>query len=557
MDAIDHEVTPTPDEEIEEQEEQTEEEEIETDQTVESTTGTINPDTEISGESSAPSDEPSSESSNPSPEPDENGGSVGGDEDIPSDTGTGGINPTDGVGEGKPTWTNSFEISNPDADIPQVTSIAAFGDYALIVQMIGGDGALGATDATTLNALSSNGVAVSAASVIDDSSSAYNTIDVEALVASGVEAILVEDTTAFATALSTDQYNYINEAGITVAGLRLMNTSSNIKTNVDTVGQMLQGSDVAAYGTEAQSRADYYVQLHDNSVKAANGGLASNTVTGTDRALQYQGDADGLGFTGAATYTVLIDYWDAGASASGASYPFSPGVAYASIGYATSPISYYIQAGGSINNAAALSTEISTGETPVLQFNASWNSPQFWSNTTLSNIVYLNSVLLSSGVDFSQTTNLGKGLGSDAMPKIIVTSNSIKDSILANSADANGLYHAYPYVGSGQLTDSLGVTNGDIVIWSCIGSDGVSRPAGDPNPIYPSGTISSDSIVVNPQGQFCDWISGSVESFLESEWVAAAVNGTFSYSQWEQDVRDFYSWAWGISANMNQIENPS
>lgn len=543
VDAIDHAVTPLP-----EEEEQTEEE------------------PEQQQNSPTMSDDPAQTGDNagtvvPNPTPDPEGGGPTEENPVEYPDGTDGFTSTEGVGQFKDP-TLAFDITDRDSVPPSVESVAAFGDYAIAVQMIGGSGALAATDQATLDALTSAGVATTASVAWTDASGdPASLVNVRAIVDSGAKVIVVPDPDAYTAQLSTERYNYLTENGVQWISLRDFSNSVNIKANVDAIGDMLQNSSVAQYGATAAARADEYAAFHDRVVSGANGGLAADAVNG-NRALQNGDDADGLGYSGnASVYTVLVDYWDAGATYSWSGLSFDPGVAYASAGCYTTPVSYYIQAGGAINNAAARTTGITTGEIPVLQFSQteSW-SADMWQNATVENPLYGGvQSLLDSGVDRAGTTQLGQGLGSDAMPKIIATSGAIRDAILASSASATSLYHAYPFVGNDVTYGATGLTYattyGETSLWSCIGSLATSGTVGDPNPVYPGGAIDADDVLVNPSGYFCDWTKGTVESFLESGWVAAYVSGTYDAAQWEQDVRDFYSWAWGISVDMNAITN--
>ncbi len=547
VDAFNHAVTPQPDEPEPEQpdeEEQTQEENTQTVPTEDQATTPTNDGTGAGTDAGG---------ANPSPTPDTNGGGAGEPENPVEEPSTsGGFTSSEGVGDFK-NPTIAFNIGDRDADVPQIDCVAAFGDYATLVQMIGGQGALAASDAATISAMQSAGVACTAVAAWTDASGDPASMDVEAIVNSGARAILVSDPGAYTTQLSTEKYNYLEANGIQWVTLRTMITSTNIKANVEVVGEMLQGSAVAAYGATANSRASEYISRHNAAISQANNGLAADTVNG-NRVLQYQGDADGLAYSSnAATYTVLIDYWDPIATCN-PGFSFDSGAAYASAGCATTPVSYYIQAGGSINNAAALSTEVSAGEIPVLQFSKteSWGATM-WTTTSLPNILYSTTItsLLDSGVDRAATTQLGQGLGSDAMPKIIVTSTEIKNALVASSVSATSLYHPYSYVGDDLVYGSIGVEPG---LWSCIGSYATSGNVGDPNAVY-AGGIDADDVVVNPSGLFCDWTQGTVESFLEAGWVAAYINGTYDQAQWQSDVQDFYSWAWGVTVNMSSITN--
>ncbi len=562
VDALEREVTSIEEEEEQEEDPEDEPEEEEDEQTPQQTATTTTDGTGGAGTTDTGGTVPGEAL------PSDDGGTSGDEgpenpnDDSPT---TGPTNFTDGVGDWK-SPTVAFDVSNPDADIPSFESVAAYGQLAVIVQMIGGDGALAATDAETLASFSTYGVACSAveAWTLSDGDISANpqNIDVEAIVASGADAIIVTDSQSYTYYLSDEQLQYLEDNGVQWVNVRVMNTSSYIKSNVTTVGEMLQGSSKAAYGSEASSRAAEYVSRHDAMVTAANGGLAQvvgayNISSGI--AYQASGDADGLGWSdNDATYTVLIDYWDASATYS--SLSLASGLAFATVGYSATPVSYYIQAGGSINNAAAFFPSSAQGVAPVHQFGGEWSASNIQGLSLDVSITTSGELwaLLDSRLNFSENTGIGWGLGSSAMPKIIVTSSSIKEAILANSALDSSAYHAYSFTGGDLITNAIGLTyagyaGGLTTAWACIGNNGTSGVAGDPNPVYPSGVIDADDILVNPSGLFCDWTEGTVESFLESGWVAAYINGTYSASTWASEVQSFYSWAYGISVNMGEI----
>ncbi len=509
----------------------------------------------------------------PMPEPGDGGGGDGGDNDVESPLGDDdGLTSGEGVGEDKPNIPIAYSSSNPDADPPKVDSIAAFGDYALIVQMIGGSGALAATDTVTLSALQSNGVQTTAVSGWSGNSgdpselnNVYNIVD------SGAKTILVEDAKTYTKYLNSDRYNILVDNGIEFVELRTMYTSTNIKANVNTVGQMLDGSSVAAYGADAVDRASYYEDFHNRLVNV-NSGLANDQGYGrtANKVLQtsdgYSNDADGLSFSdNTATYTVLVNDWESDAQLHITSLTLDPGLGFASVGYAYSPFSYYMQAGGTINLAAASVSVAAQGLTPVLQFAGS-------EGYTLDSISYLNlqniylsggvfsvSPLLDSRMDFSEMSQIGKGLGSDVYPKLLVANGTIKDAIVSNSYSSNSVYHPYGYNRGGMWGEIPGISynNGQSFLPTSIGAislGGQDDWEGRPNDGYPEGYIYPDSILVNPCGYFCDWTSGTVESFLESGWIASCINGVYDYGQWQTDVRDFYNFAWGINADMSRID---
>ncbi len=596
VDAFEHALTPTPDVE-EEQEPDTEEEEQDLTQSTTNTSTSGNtaiagasggtagssstPDSSASGGSTGTNNtddtsEGSSEgeggdTGEPLPEAGNDGGGPGGEDTTP---GTGGESGpwTDNTGADLFKDMSNYSVSpaswDPDEPMPQYDCVAAFGDYALIVQMIGGDGALAATDAATLENLQVNGVAVSSARVAwADASGDTSSFDPIEVVESGAKAIIVEDWEAYTYSLSYEKMDYLEANGIEWMPLTSLCNSVNIKNCVNWIGEMLQDSSVAANGSSAESRASEYCSRHDAMINV-NSGLASDNdyyLNEKAKALQKTADgndSDGLGYSGnTATHTVLINYWADDAYLNLFNMNFGAGAAYAAAGYSYTPTSFYMQAGGSINTAASRSAVAATGEIPVLQFAGSdgSNVSSYWSGNTIpGNVNYNNGsgyhALLDSGVDVAQLQNVGKGLGSDAMPKIIVTSSDIKDAIVDSSLSGNSLYHPWEYAQVGMHSGLIGISE---KAYTVIGSVMTQGTVGDPNPIYPNGQIDANDILVNPQGYFCDWTSGTVESFLESGFVAAYINGSttgYTRDQWRQDVIDFYSWAWGINPDINRID---
>ncbi len=620
IDAFDHEVTPTPEDEEVQPPPEDDPEKLQSESninpirsdntttTTSTTTTTTTPTSSpSSGTSSSTGGSPSDSSSNAgesgeggagdagsgdepgSSTPTEEGGGAGGDVPLNDSGGSGGggddagdsliggegtpdadtpglPNDWEGSGEDKPNVDDitPYNPYNPDEDPPNAQSFAAFGDYALIVQMIGGNGALAATDADTLNALSGWGVATSAAVGWGGDGSDASTIDVQAIIDSGAQYILVEDATDYARWMTNGAYDLLYNSGIQFYSMRNMCTSANIKSNVDNIGYSLQGSAVAAYGGNAQDRASEYRSRHDGMVNV-NGGLASDNGSDGAKVLQYERNADGVGYSSnTPVHTVLIDYWDAGATLNLASALYSPGAAYASAGCASSPVSYYLQAGGAINTAAARTLDTASGEVPVLQFwGQEGTKSGSWSNTSLGDRIYSGGVtaLLDSQVNLNNQ-GVGEGLGSGSFPKAVVTSPEIRDYIVSSSYDYWSLYHPYDFTSTGgQITSFVGNTfdtaYGTGYEVTCIGYDGGSANAGTPNPCYSHADgnyIDYDDILVNPRGLFGDWTSGSVESFLESGWAAARISGVYDLGQWQQYVVDFYNWAYGINPDFGVID---
>ena len=548
VDAFDHAITPSTTEEEPQPEEEPEPEQQQGVASGESSATGTGANGAVAGGTSA------------STTPDEDGAGKGKTDDAEGD-GTGGKTSTQGVGNDK-DFTLAYDIIDPDVDPPRVDSFVAYGQYAVIVQMLGGNGALAATDASTLASLNGAGVSNSAQTAWSDGGTPAG-IDADVIVASGAKYIITTDAAAYTRELNDYSMKKLNDAGVQFITLRSMNTSVNIKENVERVGEMLQGSTKAAYGSTAEDRADHYLTVHDEAIRLANGGLAQDVANDASRVLQYKGAGDGLGFaSGSTSYTVLVDDYDAAATHTATS--FASGLAYASAGCATTPVSYYIQAGGSINNAAALTSDASSGEIPVLQFAKASISPSAssWSYgkaVTLMNAQAMTNMarpLLDSGtingVAGANALKLGAGLGTSAMPSIIVTSSSIQSEILSNSALPNGMYHPYGYVTapSGIGTAGAAFTDEE-TYWCCIGANdgGLPSATSTANPL--GGSLTSANVRVMPSGLFCDWTQGTVESFLLSGWVSCEVNG--SGFDWFSYVSDFYGYFYGIDVSESSL----
>lgn len=477
------------------------------------------------------------------PNPDDPGDKTPqGDEPEPVDQGEGGGNDDGDV-------PVAYDASDPTADPPQVESIAAFGQAAVLVQMIGGPGALAAADANTLD--SSFAAAVDTSAIArgwsqDGSDAAM--MDVDAVVSSGADAILAYKGDYLDAGLTPEGKSKLSKAGVQVVVIYAFTNSANIKQNASVVGSMLQGSSKAAYGGEAESRALSYRERHDRVVNAcasANGGLAGSTMyqSGADQASRFTSKDS--------VYTLLLDDFDDTAAYKGTKLgDWTPqgGLAFASAGCSTTPVSYYIQAGGLVNSAAANTSRDAAG--PVVAWQFQTNQFPFALKEWTGGDVTRSASMPAQDGDFCGSLlstpyslnmlGLGRSFGSPSMPKIIAKTTTIKNQVIANSGKESGVYHAYAFTNMGRYN----MTGPNQYASSCIGYD--SLAAAEEN-LFPKGKIPDGSIVVNPTGLFCDWTQGTVESFLEAAWVNDVVNDESSPVGWKNEVAGFYSWAYGYT----------
>ncbi len=435
----------------------------------------------------------------------------------------------------------------------KVDAIAAFGELGTIVQMVGGKGALVAADKELLSSDFSKVFADEGASSIEtgwsDDGSAQK-INVDKIIDSGAKTILVSSG-SYQNDLSNAQKKKLKNAGITFTVVNRLSNSTYIKQTVRTVGKML--SEAKGIGNESKTEkiasdyADYHDEVISNCVDANGGKLAGFSTYETKNSKRYSYNEN-------ARYTLLVDYYDDSAEFTGVFggswTPQCDGIGISTFGYGATPSSFYIQAGGLINNAAVKGTQNDTGTIPVWQFNS--NSMTFvkskWSFSSSGEFTKTDSVkasawgqvLLTTGVNASGY-GVGSSFGTDTFPTIIVCSKSAKNKIINNSAKANGAYHPYDLASASQggiAVSYFGKKVGNNVCQSSIGVDG--SESGGVN-TFSSGKIDDSSVHVNPKGMASSWMKGSAESFLEAAWVNDVVQENSSQVDVEKTVRDFYS----------------
>lgn len=407
--------------------------------------------------------------------------------------------------------------------------VVAFGEVANMVVSFAGEGALVGSDYDFLGnafiqeAYADRGIAQVPVVWTDP---ATGDIDVDAVIACNPDALLLANNTY---SLTSDQAAALQEAEIDVVYLPAMSSATGITKTADFIGQMLGGPLDTDSGKDAAGAAAEFIAWHDNTVNAQaqrHGGLVG-TKNFND------GSTDGLG--GSGVYTVYVDNWDFGATYTampGGGYVWSDpnGVAVSKVGWRWSPLSYYMQAGGAINNGALFKHSLYevTHDYYVWQFNLgvvptvyteNWNGRTLYTDP-LENDGTMDLLVLGDGDQDIR-------LGSAAFPFVVTRTQDIANAFRASVDIAtqvqSGVYALYSAGGfvayDGTFADSY---------------------------------IASDfGIYANPHGLYSDWVYGSPESALESVWVSDLVLGT---DDLPSALREYYSMFYGVELTDAQIE---
>ena len=486
-----------------------------------------------------------------------------------SDKGSGSDDSEDGDND---DGDKSMEVdtTDPTQEAPKVNSIAAYGDIAVLVQMVGGEGALAAADADLLSSKFKKVFDKEGAGSIKtgwSGSGGDGAADVDAIVSSGADCVLVLSESE----LTKSQRTKLKNNNVKIVTMYRMSNTKYVKKNVQTIGDMLAESTELKSGLDPADMAQQYVDfvkgLLEDACATANGGkktLAGNETFELKNTTEYEYDADGC------SYTLLLDEYDEDAKflddINGWT-PVTDGVFLSQLGYRNRATSFYMQAGGLVNNAAFKGAD-TTGLYIAHQFNANTGT---FDKTCFSKTDLIGKSLtreeLGSGwdstlfcVDTGDTSdtsisNLSLNFGTERFPRVIVTSEEAKEALVENSADPDGFYHPY-----GLTKSSIGgffgkQTSGGSSVISCIGV-----PESDSTNLFATGedaaAIPEENVEVNPTGLFSSWTDGtSAEAVLEAAWICDVVNiGCDKTSTgWKNYVKDFYSTFYRYSITDSEI----
>ena len=399
----------------------------------------------------------------------------------------------------------STEIVDPNAPAEETPTgtIAATGEYATIVQMLGGEGALVAADETWIATVQSQGVFPDETEAVQVGWSGDGTqsgsCDVDAIIDLAPSVVLYNDSDA---PLSDGERQKLENAGIKCTVMpdldNATTTDEQVTMAVEAVGQIL--STATGIQLNAGTQASSYREYHDGvlqACKAANGGKYSYKTVGgntSDKGI-YQAsnplaikESEG---TGESIATAYIDSW-----LSSVNSPVTPNRTYrdvASIGttftsmnssggvgmsvgvsgsYVT--LDYYLQMAG-VSDVAYPSSK-PTGKGYVMP---GWTK----GSPNLSNVAESSIGTIWSGLWFPisdpDVAANWKLVGTTAFPAVIVKDKDIAGALQASAKISNGLYN----VGSNYYA------------------------------------------YVVPEGVSGTWAYGNVESFYASAWALSLLKG--------------------------------
>lgn len=454
-------------------------------------------------------------------------------------------------------------------ELPEVDTMAAFGAAAVVVQMIAGEGALVAADEELLSSKFSDVFADEGARDIvcgwTGDGTKPSQMDVDAIIASGADTVVVYYDT-YLEGLSKADQKKLDEAGIFPTVIYTMSNSTYIKENVKNLGTMLKNSKKAkgVNGKNSAEMATAYIEWHDSLISScvkANGGVLPGTGAMESK------NTDGFKYVGStetgSTYTLLIDGWDETARYQGTTFAgyleSEYGVGTCTLGNTSRPTNFYIQVGGLLNNAAVKAAASSTKKWLLWQFNANtltFNKTDFTYSGSLSEVTDVSAsawsgILFHTMVNANEVTKLGDSFGSDAFPKVIVTTQEMKENLVNDSRSEKGVYHpyslqygilpggnsAYGMMGYFGFSVESDTSSGDTLAMGCVGAVASTLELASGF----SSQIPKSAVEVNPTGLFSSWVEeGTVESVLEAAWVNDVVNGSGTAVGYKSLITEFY-----------------
>ena len=399
-----------------------------------------------------------------------------------------------GTGKRSSGGTGSVYDNDPDSEEPvipeNIDEVAAVGNNAVIVAMVSGtadSSALVACDKDTqkkaARVLEKRGIGKAKALWGGDGSSAGSLTDANfKKLTDDVVPDLIFVTEGVET-LTDSQKKKLAKKNIDVYTLPALTSAKRIKFAVETVGKILEQGGVK----DVKKNYKQYLDFHDELVEKyekTNGGITGD--------YDFYKEAEAKDSAADTIVTLYIDAWDSKARYNDKSDVMSTpsGIAVASLGYKSAPVSYYLSMGGAFNNAASkIMRNQDTDERGVVwQFaqNELSYSFKWWSG--LDEATYDLCAHISGGVFksdllwYTAPGATGFGLGTKSFPGVIVKSGKIASSMDSSSSKTGSPYFPYPLIAPATSGKTIGYFVGESdedYVEACIGSDGTGKQAMD------------------------------------------------------------------------------
>lgn len=421
-------------------------------------------------------------------------------------------------------------------DIPEnVATVAAVGQAALYVEMLGGTNRLLASSANYL----ANGMAAEIFGDFGnvkglwekDGETAMSDAQFQQLLTTNPEAVFYIADADYGTvqSFSEAQIKTLNEKGIYTVPLAMFNTTSNIKNNVRMMGKVLgKRSDIQG-AKDAGSMAEKYIRWLDGISKGFGHTFSGPYKWNLDQNIHFNSESVEKvnSYADDGQYTILIDGWDDSFSTNRDS-----GVAFARTGYSqrNSPASFFLSLGGAANTAVLVTDNGSSiSSFPVV--------PTFTDLTggNVNGSRYQNADTWRS--KSNQVTGMNGNYIGSAIKKIIVNSADTYNKIIASNAWADTSY----------VTDNEGA-----------GGYGYINASGRLVASNIHGALGSDyELVINPYG-IGSWTEGSPEAPLEALWANELFNsglsGEEAFRAVTPEIQNFYSEFYGYNLSAGDLQ---
>lgn len=461
---------------------------------------------------------------------------------------SGGGSASAGNGKGKGN-KQVYDANGKKVSVPKVvTSVAAPGQAGLIVQMLGGKVKgksilYGSSESFLDNSLAKS---VFSDEGIKDVKKLWEGEGASVMSDAEFEKLLkVKPDCCFGINgqdnFSESQIKKLKKAKIAYLPIPALTSAANIENAVEIVGEVI-GDNSARGGQDASDLAGKYIQYEQDevvsSVEAKKGLYTWNDsdYNTTSESAGYQAGHSKLS-AGEGKCTVYIDGWDSDASAkltdSGETVLDQEGMAMATPGWWTRPVSYYMSVAGVINSATQGHNWKSEKElllSPLTEKFSKLDGTFSGNLSTSESLAYEKADMGSSGypdwffsVYSKDNRDAGKAigqLGDSQFPAVVVANQEIKSELVSSRGSSTGLYRT-----KNLKNESTG---------------------------FESSICGDYAIYVNPEG-IGSWADGSVESVLESVWVSGTFYGTYSKSKVKSEIRSFYKEFYRYSLSDSQL----